>query len=153
LHPQETIFWIISPIPSPIPPVPIIPIIPSPIPILPPPFRPVKQHIELTFFVATDDQKQIQKSIKNAELAIQYFDEIGGFFSSHLNSLEEALKYYLSKKDNLSYLLETKEINKTLTERVNHFKELLFKQQAILFKQTYFKFSRQIINLLFLKKF
>ena len=135
LNPQETIFCIVSPFPG--------------IPLLPPTFRPCPQSIQLTFFVATNDAVLIQKSLNNAEKAVEYFNEIGGFWGQLTKTLQNNLELYLSKKDNLSLLLNDLELKNSLEKKINRLKEYFFKETAIKIYVSYYNFNKTLFNLLF----
>ena len=134
LKPQETIFCIVAP---------------GPIPVLPPPIRPCPQYIQLTFFVATNRQYQIQKSLEDAEKAIEYFNEIGSFWAQLAKTLQNNLELYLAKKDNLSFLLESKEFKGFIEQKLKYIKELFLKETAIKVYTSYLNFNRTLFNLLF----
>jgi len=134
LNPQETIFCIVS--------------FPE-IPLLPPTFRPCPQYIQLTFFVATTNNSSIQKSLKNTELAIEYFNEIGGFWAQFAKTLQNNLELYLSKKDNLSFFLSNLELRNQMEKRISQLREYFMKEMAIKVYTNYYSFNKLLFDLLF----
>jgi hypothetical protein len=107
-----------------------------------PPLRPCPQYIRLTFFVATTNQYLIQKSLKNAEIAIEHFNEIASFWGQLTKTLQNNLEFYLMKRNNFSFLLDNKELSGLLDERIKQLREYFLKENAIRVYTSYYTFNR-----------